>query len=249
MKLKRRVTGKTDYNRRLSMLKSRAPRLVVRKRANSITAQIVSYNPTGDKVLVTAFSKELEKLGWPYSNKNLPAAYLTGLLCGKKATEKQIKKAVLDVGPKTPKHGTRTYAVLKGAVDGGLEINCNESVFPSEDRLMGKHITENVSKIKNKAQFSTYKDAPPADIQTHIEKIKKAISGAHPKVLIGGGKKKGTEEEKVGSRQPDAGVPKPEKKAKVIIGGGKKKGETGSRKPGAGAPEETLKAQKKEAKS
>jgi len=206
MKLKRRQNGKTDYNRRLSLLRSKTPRLVVRKRANTIIAQVVAYDSKGDRVLASAFSKELEKLGWPHSKKNIPAAYLTGLLCGKKASERQIKKAVLDVGLKTPEHGTRTYAVLKGAVDGGLEVACNESAFPTEERIKGKHIPN------------------AKDMEKNFEKTLKAISGAHPKVVIGKGKDRGAEEkEKEGAsergsvgaleeRQPTAAAPTNEEK-------------------------------------
>ena len=61
---KRKLQGKTDYRKRLVLLKSGKPRLVVRKSLNNISTQIIAYETAGDKVLVAATSRELLKLGW-----------------------------------------------------------------------------------------------------------------------------------------------------------------------------------------
>jgi len=58
---------------------------VVRKSLKSIHASIIDYNKNGDITKVSSHSENLKKLGWNYSTGNLPAAYLTGLLLGKKA--------------------------------------------------------------------------------------------------------------------------------------------------------------------
>ncbi len=136
---KRKREGKTDYNARLRHLKSKKPRLVVRKSNKNIMAQLVKYDEKGDKVLFTITSKHLEKYGWKQNKGNIPSAYLVGLLIGVKA---KGKDAILDIGLQSPKRGARIFAVLKGASEGGLKINFNESVVPSEDRIIGKHIKD-----------------------------------------------------------------------------------------------------------
>ena len=48
------------------------------------------------------------------------------------------------------------FAVLKGAVEAGLEVPHDPKMFPSEDRIVGKHISEDVAKtfeqVKTKIQ-------------------------------------------------------------------------------------------------
>ncbi|MBU2637556.1 MAG: 50S ribosomal protein L18 [Nanoarchaeota archaeon] len=137
---KRKLKGKTDYKKRLGLVKSGMPRLVIRKTLNNIIAQVVNYETKGDRVIVSAHSRELLKLGWKGRRRNLPAAYLTGMLCGLKAKEKKIENAILDMGLYTSVKGNVIYAALKGAVDAGLNVPHDDSVMPPEDRLKGKHI-------------------------------------------------------------------------------------------------------------
>jgi large subunit ribosomal protein L18 len=148
MPLKRRREGKTDYRQRLKLLLSKKPRLVVRKSLKYITAQIVEFNERGDKVIASAHSKNLKKLGWNFACDNLPAAYLTGLMIGKKALEKNVNEAILDIGLHASTKGNRIYAVVKGALDAGLKIPCGEEMLPSEERIFGYHIAKN-EKFKN----------------------------------------------------------------------------------------------------
>jgi large subunit ribosomal protein L18 len=91
-------------------------------------------------------TKELVRLGWSPATGNLPAAYLTGLLAGKRAKAKGIESAVLDIGLNSPTKGSRVFACLKGLLDAGIEIPHDEEVLPSADRLEGKHLGENVMK-------------------------------------------------------------------------------------------------------
>ena len=149
MPFRRRREGKTDYKKRLKLLLSKKPRLVVRKSLNYITAQIIEYKPNGDFTLVGLTSQELKKLNWKYSCKNLPACYLTGLLIAKKALEKGIKEAILDMGLHPSTKGSRIYALVKGAIDGGLKIPINEKILPSEERIKGLHIANYLEKFKN----------------------------------------------------------------------------------------------------
>ena len=163
MPFRRRREGRTNYKKRLKLLLSRKPRLVVRKSLKYIRAQIVEFDPKGDKTLVSAFSRELKKFGWKYSCDTTPAAYLTGLLIGKRALEKGIKEAVLDMGLYPSTKGSRIYACVKGALDAGLKIPVSEEVLPPEERIKGLHIASYLEKFK--------------DLPEEFEKIKKKISG------------------------------------------------------------------------
>jgi len=98
VKYRRKREGKTNYKKRLNMLKSGKIRLTIRKSSNQIYAQLIEYNPEGDKILVSCNSKELEKYGWKKTGNNLPTSYLVGLLLGKKGLKKNIKEAILDSG-------------------------------------------------------------------------------------------------------------------------------------------------------
>ena len=104
-------------------------------------AQVVEYQENGDKVMVSAYSRELTKqYGWNIARRNTPCAYLTGYLLGTKAVKKNLKEAVVDLGLQKPIRGSLLFAVVKGAQDAGLQLPCSSEVFPSEERLKGKHI-------------------------------------------------------------------------------------------------------------
>lgn len=143
---KRKKAGKTDYRKRLELLKSRKTRLVVRKALNNILLQIVDYDPNGDKIQLTVHSTVLKKYGWGKNTGNTPSAYLAGLLCGKKAKEKGMEEAILDSGLRKPVRGSVIYAALKGVVDSGVKVPCSKEVFPKEDRLTGKVISDDINK-------------------------------------------------------------------------------------------------------
>ena len=91
---RRRREGKTNYKKRLAMLKSGSHRLVVRKTNQHVMVQLIEYNPKGDKTIVHVNSKILENLGWKAGKKSVPAAYLTGLLAGTKAKEKKVGRVL-----------------------------------------------------------------------------------------------------------------------------------------------------------
>ncbi len=183
---RRRRDGKTDYRQRLRLLKSGEHRLVVRKSNNGVLCQVVDYNIKGDKVLVASTYKELSKLGWNVASGNLPGAYLTGLLCGKKAVEKGIEKAVLDSGLYKSVKGSRLYATLKGAVDAGLEVPHSEDILPDENRISGKHIADYATKLKKenptnyKKLFSGYlkSNNQPENLPALFESVKTKILGS-----------------------------------------------------------------------
>lgn len=154
VKPRRRREGRTDYRRRIRMLKSGKDRMVVRKSLKNIQVQFVRYSEQGDQIIASAVTKDLvNKFKWKYSTSNTPAAYLTGLLAGTRALDKNIKECILDMGLYPPVNNSKIFAVLKGALDAGVKCNHDESKIPSEDRLMGKHLDEkiesSVKKIKN----------------------------------------------------------------------------------------------------
>ena len=137
---RRKLDGRTNYRKRLKLLISGSPRLVIRKTNKNMIVQFVLYSEDGDNVIVTTNSTELKKLGWSHATGNLPSAYLTGFLAATKAKEKKLTNAIVDLGLQTPAHGSRLYAVIKGAVDAGVSIPCSDDAFPSMDRIVGKHI-------------------------------------------------------------------------------------------------------------
>ena len=142
---RRRREGKTDYRERLKLIKSGIPRASVRVTNSKIMVQIIDFSMKGDLVLASATSKQLDSFGWKGSSKSIPASYLAGYLAGKRSVQNGVKKAVLDVGRADTIAGGRIFASLKGLVDGGMEIPHSDSIFPSDERIKGAHISEKVN--------------------------------------------------------------------------------------------------------
>ncbi|MCX8168960.1 MAG: 50S ribosomal protein L18 [Candidatus Methanomethylicia archaeon] len=177
---RRRREGLTDYRRRLKLVISGRPRLVVRKTNRYVIAQIIEAKIGGDKTIVSACTKELEKYGWKYSFKNIPACYLLGLVVGYRAIKAGLREAILDLGLHRPTKGSKVFAVAKGALDAGLKVPISIDIIPDNDRISGKHIKEYMNKIISeswKNQFSNYikREIKPEDIVKDFEKIKNKI--------------------------------------------------------------------------
>ena len=85
MHFARRRKGVTNYRKRLALLKSGLPRAVVRFTNSKVMVQISDFEGKGDRVLASATSADLEKMGWKNSKTNLPASYLSGKLAAKNA--------------------------------------------------------------------------------------------------------------------------------------------------------------------
>ncbi len=183
VKFRRRREGKTDYHKRLALLKSGKIRMVVRRSDRFVTVQFVKSKLEGDEVLAYAYSKELEKFGWSFSCKNLPAAYLTGYMAALRAIKAGIKEAILDIGRYPSTRGSRLYAALKGALDAGILIPHSDEILPEQERIEGKHIAELALALKERGEefydriFSEYrkKEVDPEEIpkvfQLVLEKI------------------------------------------------------------------------------
>jgi large subunit ribosomal protein L18 len=180
---RRRKEGKTNYKTRKAFILSGKPRVVVRSTLNNMTAQIIVAKLDGDKVLVSAHSRELtRKYGWKASRGNLPAAYLTGLLCGSKAKARGIEEAIPDVGLHSPSKGARIFAVIKGAIDGGIHVPHSEEKLPDEKRIEGEHIVRYAESLASapeeyQAKFSKYLESkiPPEKLSENFAEVKKAI--------------------------------------------------------------------------
>ncbi|RLG18171.1 50S ribosomal protein L18, partial [Candidatus Micrarchaeota archaeon] len=92
VKFRRRRENKTDYKRRFALLKSGKVRLVVRRSNRNVIVHFVQHDEKGDKTLCFVNSKALSKFSWN-PKRNLPTAYLTGLLAGKLALKAGVKDA------------------------------------------------------------------------------------------------------------------------------------------------------------
>lgn len=182
VRIKRRRENKTNYKKRLNLLKSESVRLVIRRSLNSVLVQFIQYQPNGDKTIVSTHSNELKKFQWKSHLGNLPSAYLTGLLAGKKALGKNIEKAILDVGINKKIKKSNIYSALKGVVDSGVKIPHKEDILPLKEQVQGKSI-EDYAKIllkdqeKYKKQFSDYikKGFKPEEFVKNFENTKQLI--------------------------------------------------------------------------
>ena len=149
----RRRRQQTDYRKRLSLLKSRLPRVVIRVSNARVIMQVVEFLSDGDKVLLSVNSAQLASFGWKHGTRNMPAAYLTGYLLGKRA---KVADCIIDTGLVQPLKGSVMYAAIKGAVDAGLNVRVSEEIFPSEERAFGSHIAKYAETLQ-KDNPDTYK--------------------------------------------------------------------------------------------
>lgn len=135
-------------------------RLVVRITNRDVIAQVVYSKIDGDHVMAAAYAHELPGFGLKVGLTNYAACYATGLLLARRLL-KSLKldtayvgkeeadgefyeveeneegpapfRAFLDIGLARASTGARIFGVLKGAVDGGLDIPHNEKRFPGYD--------------------------------------------------------------------------------------------------------------------
>lgn len=180
---RRRKEGKTDYKTRKAFVLSGKPRIVVRGTLKNVIAQVVVAKPKGDEVLVSAHSRELTKeYGWKASRGNLPAAYLTGFLCGSKAKAQNIEEAILDIGLHSPSKGARVFAALKGVLDAGVMVPHSEEKLPDENRIKGEHVVKYAESLVStpeeyQAKFSKYLEQKlsPEKLSDNFTEVKKNV--------------------------------------------------------------------------
>jgi large subunit ribosomal protein L18 len=152
-----------------------------------VITQVITAHLKGDRTITTATTTQLVRdYDWKAGTRNLPAAYLTGLLVGLKAQQKNITRVNLDIGFQSVVYGNRLFSTLKGVVDSGLQIPHNEIVFPSDERLRGEHIANYSEYIKTQQengeenhtiQFANYKKRGllPEDVPKHFAQTKEKI--------------------------------------------------------------------------
>lgn len=146
---RRRREERTNYYSRKKLLSSHEARAVVRRSNKNISIQFAVFGMEGDSVLASAASKDLKALGWSRACSNIPAAYLTGYLAGKKALKAGIEYAVLDIGMQKVQYGGVLFAAVAGMCDAGLEVPHGDDVLPDEERIFGKHIDEAIEAEMN----------------------------------------------------------------------------------------------------
>lgn len=181
LSMRRKREGKTNYKARLKLLVSKKARVVLRRRLNNFSIQIVNFDPKGDKVVVSSYSKELSKYGWKGHCGNFPSAYLVGFLCGLKAKKQKITSGVADLGLFRVVKTSNLFAALKGLKDSGFDIVVSDKMLPTDERVSGKHIEDYAKLLKGKddynKRFSKYikEGLNPEEFSKHFEEVKKKI--------------------------------------------------------------------------
>jgi large subunit ribosomal protein L5e len=163
-------------------------RLIVRITNKDVICQFAEPKIAGDKIISCAYAHELRDFGVPVGLTNYAACYATGLLAARRVLKKlklddkyqgntgnigedynvdELSDgprpffALLDVGLRRTTTGSRVFAALKGAVDGGVEIPHSENRFVGYDEeqkkldaevfrkhLLGSHIADYMTKVK-----------------------------------------------------------------------------------------------------
>ena len=131
---KRRRKGKTYYQKRIKLLLSRLPRLVVRFTNKHIICQIVEYKEKGDLVKATCFD-----------NKNQEGCQKAGVKIGEKAKELGIKKMILDLG--LGKNKARVVACARGVLSTDVDLPFSFDESKKEDKDKTKK-NEEIPKVK-----------------------------------------------------------------------------------------------------
>jgi large subunit ribosomal protein L18 len=158
---RRRLENKTDYRKRLKLLKGNKPRVLFRKSNRYIISQYVESIEAQDFIKINVTSKDLLNYGWPKdfsgSLKSIPASYLTGLLIGKKIIKAKLETPILDVGMIRMINKNKVFAFLMGLKEAGVNINVSEEHFPEKERVEGKNLKEDFSKKFNEIKLKIEK--------------------------------------------------------------------------------------------
>lgn len=180
---RRRREGKTDYGARINLIDYDKSRLVVRISNTQATVQIVDYTPEGDITVASAVGKQLSNYGYLGNTGNITGVYLTGYLCAKRALNKGVEEAILDIGLKSPIRGSKIFAALKGAVDAGLDVPHGDFIFPEDERIRGEHVAnyaESLDDDEKAKKFSKYleRGIEPSNLPENFDETIKNIDEA-----------------------------------------------------------------------
>lgn len=175
---RRRRENRTNFARRLALIKSGLPRMVVRRGSTSLVVQFVEYTPTGDRTIAGVNSASLKKFKWA-PRANVPTAYLAGLYAGMLAKKKGVKEFVLDTGLSAPVKNSIPFAAQKGALDSGLSSPHGEGLA-DESRISGAHVEEYAKSLPDSEynkRFSSYlkEGFRPREFISHFRASKEAI--------------------------------------------------------------------------
>jgi len=198
-------------------------RLIVRISNRDVTAQIAYARIEGDMVVMSAYSHELPKYGVKVGLANYAACYCTGLLLARRALTKykldklyagqeevdgemysveDVEKgpgafrAHLDVGLARTSTGAKVFAIMKGVIDGGIEVPHSEKRFPGYDseskefnasvlreHIFGTHVANYMRSLMDddedsfKRQFSEY-----AKLGITADELEDIYKNAHQKI-------------------------------------------------------------------
>jgi len=177
-------------------------RLIVRFTNKDIICQIAYARIEGDVIICAAYAHELPRYGVKVGLTNYAAAYCTGLLMARRLLTKfnlaeiyqgveevtgeeyQVEsedgqpgafRCFLDIGLARTTTGAKIFGVLKGAVDGGLDMPHSQKRFPGFDKdsgeldaevhrkhIFGGHVSDYMRELQDededayKKQFSQY---------------------------------------------------------------------------------------------
>ena len=183
---RRRREGKTNYHRRLKLIRSHKKRLVIRTSNKHTNVQVMDSLMHGDKLVAESHSIQLKKImEWGYNTSNLPSAYLTGYLGGLRAKKAGVEHAILDVGILV--HDSQVKAALLGFLDADVDVPVNREWFSEhlEQRVTGQHI-QDYAEMLSKEDSKKYKkmfaavlanNGNPKKIVADWEKAKKTLEG------------------------------------------------------------------------
>jgi len=197
-------------------------RMIVRFTNKDIVCQIAYAKIEGDMIVCAAYAHELPNYGVKVGLTNYAAAYCTGLLLARRVLKKFKLDSIyegqteidgddymvesqegqpgafrcfLDVGLARTTTGAKVFGVLKGAVDGGLEIPHSNKRFPGYDSdssefsaevhrkyIFGGHVADYMKELQEddetyKRQFSQFikHDIAPDSLEAMYKKAHAAI--------------------------------------------------------------------------
>ncbi len=171
---KRRRQALTNYRKRLALVKSNVERIALRRSNRRIIAEVIRYEPTGDKIVAYVDSNQLAAFSWP-ARSNRSTAYLTGLLLAKTLAKKQLNRNdyILDIGLSSPVKNSTPFTFAKGCIDGGIKLRSGVEVDEKVYGLVSAYSTQlkKDDDATYKKQFSAYlKDGIAPETLEHLFK-------------------------------------------------------------------------------
>lgn len=180
---RRRKEARTNYRARNKIVLSGVIICTVRRSLNYVYVDFVKPQTKGDVKLAGANSKEILKKYGLVSGKNIPIAYLTGLLGGSRAKKVGIVDAVLNLSPAWYNNSSIPYATAQGCIDVGINIKMGEEAKVDISRIEGLHIANYAKMLKDKdikefeTKFSGYsaKGLDPLLLPDKVRSVKEII--------------------------------------------------------------------------